>query len=143
MPRRPSDTLTEREAQIMDALWELGEGTAEQVRNSLTDRLHDSTIRTMLRILERKGYARHEVRHRVYFYRPVVPRQKAQRRALRTILARFFQGSAAGLVLQLIEDERITPEQLAELQQTYVASRSKAKRGRPETGVQNSEGAGQ
>jgi BlaI family transcriptional regulator, penicillinase repressor len=141
MARPSSYTLTEREAQIMNALWELGAATAEQVRTSLSDRLHDSTIRTMLRILERKGYARHEVRQRVYFYRAAVPRQKAQRRAIHSLLARFFKGSAESLVLQLIEDERITPEQLAELRRAEPDARSEAKRGRTETGNQNPEGA--
>ena len=91
MSRPSSDALTERESQIMNALWELGEATAEQVRESLPDRRHDSTIRTMLRILERKGYVRHAARRRVYFYCAAVPRQKAQRRAIRSILRGFLR----------------------------------------------------
>jgi len=140
MPRPLSETLTERESQIMNALWELGAATAEQVRESLPDRLHDSTVRTMLRILERKGYARHEARRKAYLYRAAVPRQTAQRRAIHTILARFFGGSAEGLVLRLIEDERITPEQLAELRQAEPDSSVKSKRGRPGTGKQKPQG---
>jgi BlaI family transcriptional regulator, penicillinase repressor len=135
--------LTGRESQIMNALWELGAATAEQVRESLPDRLHDSTIRTMLRILERKGYARHEARRKSYVYRAAVPRRKVQRRVIQTILAQFFGGSAEGLVLRLLEDERITPEQLAKLWQAEPDSSAKSKRGRSGTAKQKSEGGGQ
>ncbi len=128
MARSRSESLTERESQIMNALWELGAATAEDVRALLPDRLHDSTVRTILRILERKGYARHEARGKAYIYRAAVPRRNLQRRAIRTILTRFFGGSAQGLVLRLIEDERITPEQLAELQQGKPDSGVKTKR---------------
>ena len=96
----------------MDAVWRLGEATAEQVREALPEPLHDSSVRTLLRVLESKGYLGHEVRGKAYVYRAAVERKKAQRRALRSVLARFFGGSAEDLVLRLIEDERITPEQL-------------------------------
>ena len=56
MARPPEGTLTGREAQIMDALWQLGEATADQVRETLPEPLHDSTVRTLLRVLESKGY---------------------------------------------------------------------------------------
>jgi predicted transcriptional regulator len=118
MARRPSETLTGREAEIMDVLWRLGEATAEQVREALADRPHDSTIRTLLRVLETKGFASHEARGKAYVYRPAIERRKAQRHALGSVLARFFGGSAEDLVLRLIEDERITPEQLDELRRS-------------------------
>src|SRR3954465_500771 len=110
MARGRSVTLTEREAQIMDVLWRLGEGTAEQVREGLGDRQHDSTIRTLLRVLETKGHVAHEVRGKAYVYRATIGRQRAQRHVLRSVLAQFFGGSAQDLVLRLIEDERITAE---------------------------------
>jgi predicted transcriptional regulator len=128
MPRLPSETLTGRESEIMNVLWDLGEATAEQVREGLGGASHDSTVRTMLRVLERKGYVIHEVRGKAYLYRTAVPRQKAQRRALRAVLARFFGGSAEDLVVRLIEDERITPEQLDALRE--AASQPKLKPGR-------------
>lgn len=115
MARGRSETLTGREAAIMDVIWRLGAATAEEVRSGLADPPHDSTIRTLLRVLESKGYVRHEVAGKAYSYRAVVDREKAQRHALGSLLARFFGGSAEDLVLRLIEDERITPEQLDEL----------------------------
>jgi predicted transcriptional regulator len=109
----------------MDVLWRLGEATAEQVREALADRPHDSTIRTLLRVLESKGYVTHEARGKVYVYRASIGRRKAQGHALRSVLAQFFAGSAQDLVLRLIEDERITPEQLDELRRANRAGRGR------------------
>ena len=118
MTRRSSESLTEREAQIMDIVWRLGEATAEQVREAMPGAPHDSTVRTLMRVLESKGYLGHEVRGKAYVYRATVGRQKAQRLALRSVLTRFFAGSAEDLVLRLIEDEHISPEQLEELRRS-------------------------
>ena len=115
MARTPSEMLTEREAQIMDALWRLSAGTADEVRAQLPGELHDSTVRTLLRVLEGKGFVVHETRGRSFVYRAAAAREKVQRKALRNFLARLFGGSAEDLVLRLLEDERITPEQLAQL----------------------------
>lgn len=115
MARGQSETLTEREAQIMDVVWNLGEATAEQVREALPDQPHDSTVRTLLRVLVSKGYLTQESRGKAYLYRPAIDRDKAQKTALRSVLARFFGGSAEDLVLRLIQDDQITPEQLDEL----------------------------
>jgi predicted transcriptional regulator len=107
--------LTEREAQIMDALWQLSEATAEQVRAELPGELHDSTVRTLLRVLEGKGLVEHETCGKAFIYRAAAPREKIQRTALRTFLTRLFGGSAEDLVLRLLEDEQITAEQLDQL----------------------------
>lgn len=128
MGRPPAETLTPREAQVMDAVWRLGEATADQVREALAERLHDSTVRTILRVLEAKGYLSHQPRGKAFAYRAAVERTKAQGRALRSVLARFFAGSAQDLMLRLIEDERITPEQLEALKSAAPAPKSKRPR---------------
>src|SRR5215831_13341831 len=115
MARQAAEGLTEREAQIMDVVWRLGEATAEQVREAMPGNPHDSTVRTLMRVLETKGYLAHEPRGKAYVYRAKVARRKAQRLALRSVLARFFAGSAEDLVLRLIEDERLSPGQLDEI----------------------------
>lgn len=115
MPRDSSDTLTRRESQIMTVLWELGSATADEVRAALPDEPHDSTVRTLLRVLENKGYVKHNVRGKAYVYRAVVKRASAERKAVRSMLQRFFGGSAEALVQRLIEDEQLTPEQLDQL----------------------------
>ena len=70
--------MTGREAQVMDAVWRLGEATAEQVRGALPAPLHDSTVRTLLRVLEGKGYLRHQARGKTYVYRAVIERREAR-----------------------------------------------------------------
>ncbi len=130
MARQTSESLTEREAQIMDVVWRLGEATAEQVREAMPGRPHDSTVRTLMRVLESKGYLSHEARGKAYVYRATVGRQKAQRLALKSVLARFFAGSAEDLVLRLIEDEHLSPGQLEELRRSARSpADSKRKRG--------------
>jgi predicted transcriptional regulator len=132
MGRKTSDALTEREAEVMDALWRLGEATAEQVRESLAGAPHDSTVRTLLRILEAKGYVTHEARGKAYVYRAAIERRKAQRLALQGVLRRFFAGSAEDLVLRLIEDERLTPEQLDNLRRSAHPAAPRRRRGKGE-----------
>jgi BlaI family penicillinase repressor len=129
MTRRTSESLTEREAQIMDVVWRLGEATADQVREVLPGKPHDSTVRTLMRVLETKGYLAHESRGKTYVYRAAVARHKAQRVALRSVLARFFSGSAEDLVLRLIEDEHLTQGQLDELRQSAPPARRRRGQG--------------
>ena len=108
-------SLTPRESQIMAVLWDRGEAPAEEIRQALADELHDSTVRTMLRVLESKGYVRHVKRGKAFVFRPAMKQAKAQRQALLRLVKQFFGGSPEALVLRLLEDEQITPEQLAEL----------------------------
>ncbi len=128
MVRTPSETMTGREAQVMEAVWRLGEATALQVRTALPLPLHDSTVRTLLRVLEQKGYVRHELRGKTFLLSVMlIARQKAQRRVLRSVLARFFGGSAEDLVLRLIEDDRLSADQLEELRKTAPGPRERGK----------------
>lgn len=126
MARRPSGALTGREAEIMELVWASGEATAEQVRAGLEGEPHDSTVRTLLRILVGKGYLAQEMRGKAYVYRAAVERANAQRKAVGDLLARFFGGSAEGLVLRLLEDEQLTSEQLDEIRRS--ARRGRANR---------------
>jgi predicted transcriptional regulator len=112
MPRPGSPILTDREAQIMDVIWRRGSATAEEVRAELPEAPHDSSVRTLLRILEEKGYLTHQTRGKAYVYRPKVGRGKAQSRALKDVLGRFFAGNPEALVLRLIEEESLSPERL-------------------------------
>ncbi len=124
MPRNRSEALTDREAQIMAVLWEQGPSTADVIREALAAELHDSTVRTLLRVLESKGYVRHVARGKAYVYRAVVKRAKAERKAVRSMLQRFFGGSVEALVLRLMEDEQLTPERIEELKKRLPDDRS-------------------
>jgi predicted transcriptional regulator len=107
--------LTGREAEIMDRLWELGAATADQVRVGLSGDPHDSTVRTLLRILEEKGCVRHRRNGRSFVYEPTVRREKVQRRTLGNVIRQLFSGSPQELVLRLLEDEQLSQADLDEL----------------------------
>ena len=124
MARPPSDFLTEREAQIMEILWSQGAATADTVRQALPDEPHDSTVRTLLRVLKDKGYVR-VVGRQPATYQPRVSREQAQSTAARSLLARFFGGAAHALVLRLLEDEQLTPSQIDQLRKTLQSRRRK------------------
>ncbi len=126
MPRPESDTLTQREAQIMAILWDEGEATAERIRAALPMELHDSTVRTLLRVLEGKGYVKHTAKGKAFIYRPAIKRVNAERKAVHSVLKRFFGGSAEALVLRLIEDEALTPQQLDQLKSINNQDRENA-----------------
>lgn len=122
MARPASDTLTDREAQIMEVLWSQGAATAEVVRAALNDQPHDSTVRTILRVLKNKGYVRVTGRQPA-IYQPQVPREQAQRTAAKSLLARLFGGVAEDLVLRLLEDESLSPAQLDQLKRRLASRR--------------------
>jgi len=109
----------------MNVLWTSGPSTAEAVREALKDRPHDSTVRTLLRILKKKGYVRISGQQPAV-YEAAVLRTQVQTKATRSLLTRFFGGSVEALVMRLVEDEELTVEQLAELRKSL--SRRKRKR---------------
>lgn len=125
MPRPTSELLTERESQLMEILWSQGSVTAETVRTCLADQSHDSTVRTMLRVLKVKGYVRIRGRQPA-MYEAAMPREKVQGRAAQSLLKRFFGGSAEALVMRLVEDEELSPELLERLRKN-LGRRKKGK----------------
>jgi len=74
-----------------------------------------STVQTILRILETKGYVVHEKVARAFVYRPVVDERQARRRALRHLVTRLFEGSPSLLVLNVLEDDDLDPSELKRL----------------------------
>ena len=115
MPRHRAMPLTKREAEIMAFLWAHGQATADEVRGALQGKPHDSTVRTLLRVLVDKGHVGHETVGKGYVYRPVMNRVRAQHTAVRSLLAQFFGGSAENLVLRLLEDEQVSADELQAL----------------------------
>lgn len=99
----------------MQVLWHRGSASADEVRADLPGEPHDSTVRTLLRVLEAKGYVTHDAKGKSYIYRPAIERAQAQRSAVRSFLSRLFGGSAESLVLRLIEDDVLTPDQLDQI----------------------------
>src|SRR5688572_24795077 len=98
----------------MDILFRRGRATAGEVQADLSGNPNYSTVRTQLRVLERKGYARHEEAGLRYVYMPAVPRHAARKSALRHLVNTFFDGSAEKVVGALLGGEatRISDEEL-------------------------------
>jgi predicted transcriptional regulator len=130
-PRKTRTALTPRESQIMAVLWKRGKAMADEIRRELADEPHDSTVRTLLRVLEGKGYVRHVKRGKAFIYRPAVKQANAQRQAILRLVKQFFGGSPEALVLRLLEEEQITPEQLDELRRQDRKGHHSTKTARP------------
>ena len=103
----------------MRIVWDRQSVTAEQVREDLApeQKLKDSTVRTVLRRLEVKGYVRHTVEGRVYVYAPAVPPGHVAADAVRTIIDRFFGGSVENLLVGMVDGRLLNAAALKRLAQ--------------------------
>jgi len=100
----------------MSVLWDIGSGTVADVRDKLPDDLAYTTVLTVLRILEQKGYVSHTDEGRTHRYRPLVKRDVAMRNALRRLANKVFDGSAELLLTHLVSDKKnLTTEELRRL----------------------------
>lgn len=110
--------LTKRERQIMDVLYRRGRATAAEVMAHLDGAPTYSTVRTQLRVLERKGHARHDEEGLRYVYMPTVPRHSARRSALKHLVDTFFEGSTTKAVAALLGGEaaRLSDAELARIE---------------------------
>ena len=96
--------LSRRERQILDILYQRGQATAAEVQSALPEPPSYSAVRALLRILEEKGHVRHDQDGPRYVYLPTVPRDNAQRSAMRHLLQTFFDGSAEQAISALLDD---------------------------------------
>jgi predicted transcriptional regulator len=114
MPRKRSETLTEGEQRLMEVLWKRGSATVAEVLDALPERERPAfnTVQTMLRIMEKKGYLRHEERGRAFIYHAKVQRDDAARAAVQSVMKRFFHNSAGLLAVRLLENEELSGEEL-------------------------------
>jgi predicted transcriptional regulator len=117
--------LTKRERQIMDVLYRLGRATATEIMAQVPGSPGNSTIRTQLRVLERKGHVKHEEIGLRYIYMPIVPRHSARKSALRHVVDTFFDGSSAKAVAALLGGEaaRVTDEELERIAELVRSAR--------------------
>jgi BlaI family penicillinase repressor len=118
----PSE-LGELERAVMQLIWQGGELTAEQVRESLDRPLKDSTIRTVLRRLEEKGYVAHTVENRTFLYRPAESRQKVAGRAVKRILDWFCEGSVEALLAGMVDSKVLDRKELERLAERIAAQK--------------------
>jgi BlaI family transcriptional regulator, penicillinase repressor len=117
--------LGARERQILDAIFRLQEASVAEVRAELPDPPSYSSVRTMIRLLEKKGYLHHRADGAKYVYRPTQSMQAASKSALRHMLDTFFQGSPSDALAAILNvtSDRLTDEDLARMKQMIERAR--------------------
>jgi predicted transcriptional regulator len=105
-------TLTDREADVMQLLWDHGPSVVTEVRARLSDELAYTTVLTILRTLEVKGYVGHKEEGRVHRYFAAVQQQAARKSALRHLKDKLFKGSSELLFAHLVSERKLTAEQI-------------------------------
>jgi len=125
LARSSSATLTEAELRIMNVLWEKGSATVHEVLEALPPKpaLAYNSVLTIVRILEKKGYVRHEKDRRAHVYTPRVGRDDSTRSEVRRLVSRFFGNSHELLVLNILEDKSIDAEELTRMRQLLEGSK--------------------
>lgn len=121
MPRKRAIALTNHELRLMNVLWERRNATVAEIAGSLEPPpLAYTTVMTTLGTLEDKGYVAHTKDGRAFVYRPVVERSEAATSLLDTLLERFFRSSPGDLALRLLEDERLSHEEIAAIKRAIA-----------------------
>jgi predicted transcriptional regulator len=128
--RKKSLNLTEGELPLMQVLWEKGRATVGDVVAALPADPPPaySTVLTTLRILETKGYLRHTKEGRAYVYEPIVVEEEASRKALDSLVNRFFGGSCELLVVNLLKKETIGRAELRRIKKMITQSEQGGKK---------------
>jgi predicted transcriptional regulator len=109
--------FTDRELDVMTVLWERGPSTVAEVQAALADRLAYTTVLTVLRLLEEKGHVGHSEEGRAHRFHPLVEREHASKSALRRLTDRLFSGSPELLLTRLVDDEKLTPDELERMRE--------------------------
>jgi predicted transcriptional regulator len=107
--------LGELERDILSIVWRLGTVTADKAREELGRPLKDSTVRTVLRRLEEKGYLAHSVEDRTFIYRPAESRQRVAGRAAKRIVDWFCDGSVEALLVGMVDSKVLDQAELQRL----------------------------
>jgi predicted transcriptional regulator len=110
-------TLTDQELEIMKIVWDLDQATVRDVYEKLLERrkIAYTTVMTLMKILETKGHLKKSSVERAYIYQPTRPKQQVIGGMVREFVNRVFNGSAEPLLLHLVEDEKLTEKELADL----------------------------
>ena len=127
--KKPSEIRLGRlELQIMNVVWDKGRATVHDVKDALSRGRKPaySTILTMMRKLEAKGYLEHDVRDRTYVYHPTITQKAVRHGVLGDLLERLFEGSPSLLVSSLVEQNRTSEKELREIQK-LIRTKEKSK----------------
>ena len=122
--RRPSTTLTGAELEIMHVVWSKQKATVRDVYEALREhrKVAYTSVMTVMKILEQKGYLKKRQQERAYVYRPARPRAQVLGVMVRDFVDRVFQGAAKPLLVHLVEDERLSESDLAEIRRLLEKS---------------------
>ena len=118
--------LGELERSILSIVWRKTEINAEQVREELGRPLKESTIRTVLRRLEEKGYLAHSVENRTFVYRPAQTRQRVAGRAVKRIVDWFCEGSVEALLVGMVDSKVLGRAELQRLAERIAVAQKAA-----------------
>lgn len=131
MTHRPLDNLGELQLGVMNVVWDLGEATVGQVRDQLTaeKELAYTTVLSVMQKLEKAGWLKHRTDGRSYVYLPRRSRPDAERNALRQFTERAFGGDPLVLFQHLLDDDRMTEAELAELRKMLERRRKELRDG--------------
>jgi predicted transcriptional regulator len=116
--RPRSATLTPQELEIMKIVWQKGQASVRDVYETLLERrkIAYTTVMTMMRVLQRKGYLKARRDARAYIYRPAHAERQVLRSMVREFVDRVFNGSARPLLVHLVEDRRLSKDEMEELE---------------------------
>ncbi len=120
-------SLADREAELMDVLWDRGPSTVSEVQAEVSDELAYTTVLTILRKLEAKGYVGHTGEGRAHRYHPLIERAAAQEGALKALVARLFKGSSDALLLHLVSREKLSAKQVQRIEEQLRKASRKEK----------------
>ena len=123
-------SFTDRELDVMAVLWQRGSGTVTEVRDGLEDELAYTTVLTILRTLEEKGYVTHLAEGKAHRYLPAVSPDLAGKSALSRLVDKVFAGSSEMLVAQLVSDRNLDAKELRRLRKLLDDRLSGKKGGR-------------
>jgi predicted transcriptional regulator len=130
MGKKPDITdLTKREREIMEIIYREGRATAVEVMKGLPDEPANATVRTMLHVLEDKGYLRHDREKGKFIYFPTIPLASARRNALEHVLATFFKGAEASAVISILKksDASLSDDDIASILRLIENSRKEGR----------------
>ena len=109
--------MTELQQAILDRLWSSGPATADDIREALlpAHRLKDSSVRTLLRRLEARGYVSHRLEGKTFVYEATIPRKRLAAQSVRQMIDRFWSGSVEQFLTGMVDEKILTPAEIARL----------------------------
>ena len=129
MSENPHHQLSRRERQIMDIIYQRGQATAAEVLQNLPNPPGYSAVRAMLRLLEERGYLKHEQDGPRYLFKPTLAREKARKSAMKQMLETFFDGSTEQAVAALLNlsKSKLGKEELDRLSQMIETAKKEGR----------------